>query len=347
MTGLEGLAAAVASNPEEPGPLLVWADALLAAGEPLGEYISASFSLTKEADAGRFVETRKRAQALLATHRRTWLGGADVAEEDWRWGLLRRCALRVEPEHLFQAQMAAEDAPLTHLTLLLDELVRLRSSPAGRFLEGVALHLPAGLTSLAPLAAAAAQTPTLRELVLSLPSASLTTRLDAFPTITRWRLLGVPLDPATTLPPALERLELLDAPLFPGAEELLATPAPHLHSLGLRDERLEVARLVTRLTRATHPALRRLSVADDLADDVLVALCDSPLLAQLDALEVQGPFTDEGLRAVSDAAARFDRLRHVSLVGGGVSASVKKTALKRLPHLEVVGRKPRGSWTGW
>ncbi|MBL8919940.1 MAG: hypothetical protein JNJ54_13825 [Myxococcaceae bacterium] len=347
MSDLEGLAAAVASSPEEPGPLLVWADALLARAEPLGEFISASFSLTRETEAGRFVETRKRAEALLAAHRRSWLGGADVADEQWRWGLLRRCALRVEPEHLFQAQMASEDAPLTHLTLLLDELVRLRSSPAGRFLEGVALQLPAGLSTLAPVAAAVAQTPTVHELVLSEPSGARSVRLDAFPTITRWRLLGVPLHPATTLLPSLERLELLDAPLFPGAEDLLAAPAPHLRTLGLGDERLEVARLLTRLTRATHPALRRLSITDDLADDVLLALADSPLLAQLDTLEVQGPFTDEGLRAVSDAAARFDRLQRVSLVGGGVSASVKKTALKRLPRLEVLGRKPRGSWTGW
>jgi uncharacterized protein (TIGR02996 family) len=344
---LDALAAAVAQSPDDPGPLLVWADALQARGDPLGEFITASFSLTKETDPSRFVASRRRVTELLATHRRAWLGGADVEEEDWRWGLLRRCALTVEPEHLFQAQMASEDAPQAHLALLLDELMRVLASPAGRFLEDAALHLPGGLDSLAPLADVVAGAPALRGLVLSLPGPTLTLRPQAFPAITRWRLLGVPLDPSTTLPLSLERLELLEVPLFPGAEELLAGPAPSLHTLRLEDEHLEVARLVARLSAATHPALRRLAIADDLADDVLLALAQSPVLARLDELEVRGPFTDAGLEAVFGAAARFDRLRRVSLVGGGVSADVKKRALKRLPRLEVVGRKPRGPWTGW
>lgn len=343
---MDALEAAVAASPDDPAPLLVWADALIAKGDPLGEFVALSYAHTKETDPSRFVRTRARLAELQSAHHHQWLLDGQVAEETWRWGLLRRCAVSADPERLHKAKMASEDAPLAHLALLVDELRRVLESPAGQFLEDAALQLPAGLVTLSPLLALA-NAHRLRGLVLSLPSASLTLRLDDAPRVTRWRLQGVPLDPGTTLPPAIERLELLDAPLFPGAEELLAAPAPALTTLALRDEHLDLARLVTRLSRATHPALRRLTLADDLADDVLLALSGSPLLAQLDELTVHGPFSDAGLEAVVNAAARFDRLTRLVLSGGGPSSHVKRAAFRRLPRLELPARAMQGSWTGW
>jgi hypothetical protein len=174
-----------------------------------------------------------------------------------------------------------------------------------------------------------------------------TLRFDDFPTVRRWRLIGCALHPATTLPPSLEQLELVDVPVFHGAGALLATPAPRLRRLVIGDEHLELAPLLARLSRDTHPALRELVLIDDLADDTLLALAASPLIAQLDVLQVHGPYTDAGLDAVVREAARFDRLARLVLSGGAASGALKREAYHRLPRLELPTRRPSTSWTGW
>lgn len=344
---MDSLEAAVAASPDDPAPLLVWADALLAKGDPLGEYIALSFAHTKEADASRFVRTRERLSELLQKHRPTWLLDAQVTETHWRWGLLRKTAVTVEQEQLFQAQMASEDAPLTTLALLTDELGRVLTSPAGRFLEDAGMQLPVGLSSLAPLFELVARFPRLSGLALSVPGATTALRFEDAPTIRRWRLIGAPLDATTQLPANLERLELIDTPVFPGAEEMLTAPAPKLQTLVLGDEHLEIERLITRLAPATHPGLRTLRLIDDLADDVLIALSQSPLLKQLDELQLHGPFTDAGLDVVVASAARFARIPKLVFSGGAASGSLKRIAHKRLPQLELPPRRPTTAWTGW
>jgi hypothetical protein len=325
----------------------VWADALISKGDPLGEYVSLSYSHTKESDPSRFVRTRERLEALLATHRQPWLLDAQVTEPHWRWGLLRRCAVSVDPEQLFQAQMASDDAATAHFGLLIDELSRVLASPAGRFLEDAALQLPGSLGTIGPLLEVLARHPLLRGLTLAGRGAEFGVRFEEAPTITRWRLLGVPISPATLMPRTLERLELIDTPLFPGAEELLAAPAPSLELLGLTDDHLEVARLLHRLNPATHPKLRRLRLSDELADGVLIALAESPLLKQLEDLHLDGPWTDAGLDAVTRAAARFSRIPKLSFSGGNASASLKRMAYKQLPQLKLSTKRPVVAWTGW
>lgn len=309
--------------------------------------MSLSYAQTKEADPSRFVRTRERLEALLATHQQRWLLDAQVTEPQWRWGLLRRCAVSVDPEQLFQAQMASDDAPTAHLGLLVDELSRVLSSPAGRFLEAAALQLPGGLGTIAPLLTLLGRHPRLRGLTLAGRGAEFGVRFEEAPSITRWRLLGVPISPATLMPATLEQLELIDTPLFPGAEELLAAPAPALELLGLTDDHLELARLLPRLTPATHPKLRRLRLSDDAADGVMVALAESPLLKQLEVLQLHGPFTDVGLDVVTRAAARFSRIPKLSFTGGSASASLKRMAYKQLPQLELSMKRPVVAWTGW
>ena len=309
--------------------------------------MSLSYSHTKESDPSRFVRTRERLEALLATHRQPWLLDAQVTEPHWRWGLLRRCAVSVDPEQLFQAQMASDDAATSHFGLLVDELSRVLSSPAGRFLEDAALQLPGSLGTIAPLLTVLGRHPLLRGLTLAGREAEFGVRFEEAPTITRWRLTGVPISPATLMPRSLEHLELIDTPLFPGAEELLAAPAPSLELLGLTDDHLEVARLLHRLTPATHPKLRRLRLSDDLADGVMVALAESPLLRQLELLQFHGPFTDIGLDAVLKAAARFSRIPKLSFTGGSASGSLKRMAYKQLPQLELPTKRPVVAWTGW
>lgn len=344
---VEALAARVATAPDDPAPLLVWADALQAMQDPLGEFIALSWAQTREQDSGRFVKARARLEELLARHRQAWLLDAQVTEAQWRWGLLRKCALQVDPEQLFQAQMASEDAASTHVSLLVDELARVLRSPAGRFLEAVALQLPAGLSSLTALFARLAQHPTVSGLVLTFPGGPLQVRLDALPGLRHWRLIGVPLHPATTLPSSLTRLELIRTPLLPDAEALLSTPLPHLTDLVLGIEPLELPRLVRRLSPTSHPSLRRLWLDEDLADELLLALAESPLLKQLDELRVDGPFTDAGLDAVLANASRFARIPKLLFSSGGASASLKRLAHRQLPQLELPLRRPGASWTGW
>ncbi len=309
--------------------------------------MSLSHAQTKESDPSRFVRTRERLEALLSAHRQSWLLDAQVTEPQWRWGLLRRCAVSVDPEQLFQAQMASDDASTAHFALLVDELSRVLSSPAGRFLEAAALQLPGGLGTIQPLLTLLGQHPLLRGLTLAGRGAEFGVRFEEAPTITRWRLLGVPLSPATQMPSTLEQLEVIDTPLFPDAEELLAAPAPSLTMLGLTDDHLELARLVPRLTPATHPKLRRLRLSDDAADGVLIALAESPLLKQLEVLQLHGPFTEVGLDVVTRAAARFSRIPKLSFTGGSASASLKRMAYKQLPQLELAIRRPVLAWTGW
>lgn len=344
---MDSLEAAVAASPDDPAPLLVWADALLAKGDALGEFISLSYAHTKEADPSRFVRTRARLSELLEKHRSAWLLDAQVTETHWRWGLLRKTAVTVDQEQLFQAQMASEDAPLTTLALMTDELGRVLASPAGRFLEDAGMQLPVGVSSLTPLFELIAKHPRLAGLALSMPGATAAIRFDEAPTIRRWRIIGAPLDASTRLPPNLERLELIDTPVFPGAEEMLTAPSPSLQTLVLGDEHLEIERLVTRLSPATHPALRTLRLIDDLADDILVALSQSPLLRQLDELQLHGPFTDVGLDVIVASAARFARIPRLVFSGGAASGSLKRIAHKRLPQLELPARRPTTAWTGW
>ncbi len=344
---MESLEAAIAASPDDAAPLLVWADALLAKGDALGEYISLSYAHTKEADPSRFVRTRDRLSELLQKNRQDWLLDAQVTETHWRWGLLRKTAVTVDEQKLFWAQMASEDAPLATLALLVDELGRVLTSPAGRFLEDAGMQLPVGVSTLTPLYELVARHPRVGGLALSVPGATTAIRFEDAPTIRRWRVIGAPLDATTRLLPNLERLELIDTPVFPGAEEMLTAPAPKLQTFVLGDEHLEIERLVTRLSPTTHPALRTLRLIDDLADDILIALSQSPLLRQLDELQLHGPFTDVGLDVVVASAARFARIPKLVFSGGAASGSLKRIAHKRLPQLELPPRRPTTAWTGW
>jgi len=337
----------VASAPLDAAPLLVWADELDSRGEALGEYVLLSYAQTKETDPARFVKTRARLEVLEGLHRHQWLLDAMVTETRWRWGLLRSAVVTAESEELFQTLMGATDGPGAHLGLLCDELRLLLRSPAGRFLEDLAVELPEQLTSVEPLFEVLRHHQTVRGVTLAAPNPGLHVRLDALPHLERWRVIGAPIDPGTTLPAGVRRLHLLRTPVFPGAEAWLTTPAPALEDLLLSELHVEVAQLLARWTLTTHPALRRLSLVDDLTDDVLVALAQSPLLKNLDALAVHGPFTDVGLDAVLRAAARFSRIASITLSGGAAGASLKRLAFKQLPQLQLTVNRASAPWTGW
>lgn len=297
----------------DPRPVLVWADTLLANGDPLGEFISLSYAQTNETDPTRFVERRRRLEELERQHARDWLGGIEVREAVWRWGLLLR----------------AEVSP--------GDVARLIQSPAGARVEALAIR---GSVPWRALAAAAA----LNELSLFTEEPAALTTL---PRVARWRLVRTALDPSTELPATLERLALIETPVFPGLSDVLATRAPELTHLELASEHLEVTPLLHRLTRTSHPKLRSLVLGDDLTDDVLIALTEAPLLAQLDELEVRGPFTDAGLDAVLRSVARFSRIAQLRFFGGAASTGLKRLAHRQLPQLTFAPKPPPRSWTGW
>jgi len=72
---LDDLLRAVRDAPNEFGPLLAYADALAAAGDPLAEFIRVQCALARGGlAADERVALHGREHALLVAHEETWLG---------------------------------------------------------------------------------------------------------------------------------------------------------------------------------------------------------------------------------------------------------------------------------
>ena len=309
---LDDLQTAIAEAPDSAEPYLVYADWLQAQGDAHGEYIQLMHALERETDATRFLARKQRVDTLLRSHGARWLNGVKVLDAKWRWGFIRKARLEA-----------------SSLRALLD-------SRAGRF----------------P-----------RELTLTGHSSSLHVGLEHVPAT----LTGLRLEPtyrdeqvvASMLPP-LQRLALgagqwvlpgradstlrelwLEAPLaHPTLLPFLAAAAPSLQTLHLS----ELPHAPESVLERGFASLTRLSVVDDLADDVLQWLSRSPLLSQLNHLTVGGPFTDAGLDAVLREFARFSRVAELVLFGGAVSRSLRSMARKQLPQLLLLKQAPPVHW---
>ena len=309
---LDDLQTAIAEAPDSAEPYLVYADWLQSQGEPHGEYIQLMHALEHETDASRFLQRKQRVDQLLRSHGAKWLNEVKVLDAKWRWGFVRKG--RVEA---------------SSLRALLD-------SQAGRF----------------P-----------RELTLTGHSSSLHVGLEHVPAT----LTGLRLEPtyrdeqvvASTLPP-LQRLALgagqwvlprraeaslrelwLEAPLVhPTLLPFLASAAPSLHTLQLT----ELPQSPESVLETGFPALKRLSLVDDLADDALQWLAKAPLLRQLNHLSVGGPFTDAGLDSVLREFARFSRVGELVFWGGAVSRSMRSMARKQLPQLLLLKQALPTPW---
>lgn len=83
MTNLE---AAIAQDPTDTMTLQVWADSLISAGDPLGEYLSLSIHQTAKGflDAD---DNRARLSELRSRHLLDWVGGFGPENLVWRSGI--------------------------------------------------------------------------------------------------------------------------------------------------------------------------------------------------------------------------------------------------------------------
>ena len=94
---LERLLSLVHESPEEDEPRLVYADALMQRGEPLGEFIALQISVYRRAGDGKQRRAwRARAEELLAANVRRWLGPIHpvlLPDFTFERGFLARCAV--------------------------------------------------------------------------------------------------------------------------------------------------------------------------------------------------------------------------------------------------------------
>lgn len=309
---IDDLQTAIAEAPDQAEPYLVYADWLQSQGDAHGEYISLMHALEHETDASRFLTRKKRVDALVAENAERWLNGVKVLDAKWRWGFIRKA--RIEA---------------SSLRALLD-------SRAGRFpreltLTGHSSALHVGLESVPATLTGLRLEPTYRDERVVASSLPVLKRLA--------------LGPGQWVLPSWAEANLrdlwLEAPLaHPTLLPFLASAAANLHTLQLTEwpEPVEAS-----LSDAM-PALRRLSVTDDLADDLLIWLAKSPLISQLDHLTIGGPFTDDGLEAVLRAFARFSRVSEIVLWGGAVSRQLRSMAKKQLPQLLLLKQAPAITW---
>lgn len=114
----EGFFAEIAATPDDPGPYLVYADALMERGDPRGDLISIQHAL-ETASWTAAADLRRREAALVEANRDAWLGPVlDVLEPSairWRLGFVH--AARVRTEHELAAVMALPHAASTLVEL--------------------------------------------------------------------------------------------------------------------------------------------------------------------------------------------------------------------------------------
>ena len=128
----DALHAEVLANPDDDGPRLVYADWLLAHGDPRGEFIQAQVLSKSASDPEQREAARWRAQVLLSRH-----GEA--------WGLVSRRVRTVVERGFIQAIKGVPDAVVDELDTLLDwacvEKLDLQSGLTPGALEEVVKHV--------------------------------------------------------------------------------------------------------------------------------------------------------------------------------------------------------------
>ena len=168
---------AIAAAPDDPTSYLVYADWLIARGDPRGELITMQHGMRAQRDPATFMTFKKQEEALRTAHLRSWLG--DIAgtavhrlKLEWRWGVFE--AVQVDrPEHPSEVTLAA----------LVDALL---ACPLAHFIRRLALRGPVDA-----LAAAVPETPPRTLAKLSLLVEDTASRAPLELACERYRAAGV------------------------------------------------------------------------------------------------------------------------------------------------------------
>ncbi len=305
VTASEGTAleAAIAADPYDPTPYVVYADWLQGRGDPRGELIA--LSLARDA---------LRVDDLLRTHAATFLGPlADRRDAfTWRYGFIHAAVL------------TSDDARLA------DALAQLLGHPSGRFLAELTIGrngaADAGLEDVLDVLAAHAP-PSLRVLRLEPAPAdfvvgapdlgSLAALWPALPGLTSLEVHAGAFDLGEIALPALTRAEIWCTGLTTtNMRAIAAAEWPRLATLALSFGTPRLGCTATHaharelLARTDLTALRELTLAAmPFSDELCKTLPGLPVIARLVRLAlVHGTLTDTGAFRLAAGAAR---LRHL------------------------------------
>jgi uncharacterized protein (TIGR02996 family) len=285
----------VLERPDDDGPRLVYADALVEAGDPRGEYIHASIALER-------TEGRSRDRRPLRVHLRKF----SEARAGWTAGL--PAGVTASFRRGFIEELFGQAAVLLQALEILEdrEPVRAIRASVGRF-EAHELLLHPAVARLDEVVMVCRDHP--RELVAMLP------RMRPLP---RLRGLGVTIErshapPRGLLAPALaaspllepiERLAIHDQLRAADVEALVASPhLDALRELDLGDSELGPSGLRVLAAAPRVAQLARLRIGEVLGRDDAEILAGSPHLRS--GLELGVRFPTEGARPIRRVLERF------------------------------------------
>ncbi|MBL8916900.1 MAG: TIGR02996 domain-containing protein [Archangium sp.] len=320
---LEGLLQAVLEAPDADDARQVYADALIEAGDPRGEFIQLQLSLEGATPSAKATELRARALRLFAEHREAWMApfGSMVLWAGWKRGMID--SVRAHASNL----AGNPDALLAREPVTALELRRVSNAEATAFAKKKAFARVRTLsvaecgTSAATLLSGAL--PNLSELDLS----------EAGINDATWTKLAA-------LLPQLTRLGLSHNALSERSIDALLgnRRLSKLESLGLAG----VVRGVTGAARVARnlalPALRSLDLShNDWNDADLRSLSKNGAFRKLTGLALrENPLTGAG---AIDALAPLTNLEELDLasveLGANGAAALAKT-FKKLRRLELM-----------
>ncbi len=289
-------------EPSDREAVAVWSDALMQAGDPLGECIALGLRSTKHVDAGRFVEGRARQEMLLSAHGKTWLGGVSPpAISLWRHGLPFRLRANLDQD--------IGTCPVSTL---------------GRFIEELDLQVEAQSGHLTDWFSF----PALRGLRIVALSNSGFPDFFHQPGFTRLRRLAIESQQVIRIPAPPDGL--LDLRLF-GAVTLGGSWPKGLTALSLKlhdSEQIDIVQLadIGSLQKVT------LSSSDGRWLPSLARLCRMRNMAHI---RLEEPFEEDTLERVLREAALLSRVKKIELYGTSISTSLRRFASKCLPRLVI------------
>lgn len=326
---------AIARDPDDLAPYLVYADWLLAQGDPRGELILVQDELLRTTDAERQATLRVREQAILDKHLLEWMG-AEVRgpriKLSWRRGFLDELILDYrEADITGQARLLR--SPLcrlvrridlaTHVSAGLDLLL---AAPALRHLE--TLNLGSYRWAQFSTRGIAAAFPGLQHLDCDADSADLVDLRFG-----ELRSLGIALTGLT-----LENFDAIVAADLPQLTSLLifggymrdpdpARVAANEDDSDDDDNRVwfPAARCRRLLEAHEVPLLRELYFdRSHFGDELIDAMIGSPLLRQLQRLSLDDDeLSAAGYQRLLDHSAAFLHLERLKLDGRAATAGMK------------------------
>ncbi|HEY0252838.1 MAG TPA: hypothetical protein VGC41_14985 [Kofleriaceae bacterium] len=305
---------AIESDPENPASYSVYADWLMAQGDPRGQVMAAAIAADGQPDADKqFARALKKniheLLGPLAPYAIAAKGDPDVFA--WRFGVIHRAYLH-----------AARQRPLD---AVLDQLL---GHVSGRFLVELALAEKDRIQEALGVLATRAPT-SLRALRLwQVGAPQLGELWPALPRLRRLALEGRSLELGTLDLPQLEKLELIDSQMRAATGRAIAlSPFPHLEQLrvdfghGYMTGNATIDDVFEFLARKDVPNLRHLALVHTrYPRELVMELADSGMSRQLEHLDLSyDELSDANAIELARRRANFPKLQTLDVTGNRLS----------------------------